>query len=156
MSFVLLLGNISTSRRLTLERPEASLFSLGNITELLSYYILQLSGQILTLLAVNGPFADNIDYFSVGGDAYNLKHFFDEGGDDFIFDSPENNCLFVVSNFYYLASVLSFTITKPWKEPVYKYWPFMLCFGLCLCYTVCLAIVPSLRFSEFDLRHLVD
>jgi hypothetical protein len=108
------------------------------------------------MLAVNGPFADNIDYFSVGGDAYNHKHFIDEGGDDFIFNSPENNCLFVVSNFYYLASVLSFTITKPWKEPVYKYWPFMLCFGLCLCYTVCLAIVPQLRFSEFDLRHLVD
>lgn len=55
-----------------------------------------------------------------------------------------------------MASVLSFTITKPWKEPVYKYWPFVLCYGLCLIYTIILAIIPQLRFREFGLRHLVD
>jgi cation-transporting ATPase 13A3/4/5 len=154
--FVFSLGNISTVKNLTIERPSSSLLSIGNVIELLSYYILQLSGHILTILAVNGPFSDNINYFSVGGESFNLKHFWEEGGDDFIFDSPENNCLFVVSNFYYLASVLAFTITKPWKEPVYTFWPFVLCFIFNLAYSICIAIVPQLRFSEFALRHLVD
>lgn len=62
-----ILGNIATADKLTKEKPSATLFSLGNITQLLVYHVIQTVGQILSVMAAGGPFSDRLDYYSTGG-----------------------------------------------------------------------------------------
>lgn len=68
ISFVFLLGNIGTATELTKQRPPSTLFSFGNVLQLLVFYMLQLAVQLLAIMAIRGPFADNIDYYAIGGE----------------------------------------------------------------------------------------
>jgi cation-transporting ATPase 13A3/4/5 len=65
--FVFLLGNIGTAPRLSPERPSASLLSISNLVKLFSYFFFAIIAQVVALLAVNGPFADEVDYNRFGG-----------------------------------------------------------------------------------------
>lgn len=61
--FVFILGNIATEDTLCRERPSNTLFSLSNITQLVSFHIIQTAAQILCVAAAAGPFADKLDYY---------------------------------------------------------------------------------------------
>jgi magnesium-transporting ATPase (P-type) len=151
-----ILGNIATANRLTKERPPKTLFSVANLTQLFVYSVLQLCGQLIAVLAIQGPFADSIDYYSHGGEAVNSARFISEGGDDYLFDSPESNVIFIVANFCYITSIVAFTTSEPWKTNAFKYWPYTLSIVLTLAYTICIAIVPQVRLSLFELVNMTD
>lgn len=85
--FVFILGNIATEDKLCKEKPSNSLFSLGNLTQLVVYHIIQTSAQILCLLAARGPFADSLKYYEVAGEQVNYQRYRDQGRGDFLFES---------------------------------------------------------------------
>ena len=156
ISFVFLLGNIGTATELTKQRPPSTLFSFANILQLFVFYLLQLAVQLLAIMAIRGPFADNIDYYAIGGEEVNSRRYRAEGASDFLFDSPECNVIFLVSNFSYLGGIIAFTVTKPWRQEIYSYWPFVLCFIAFFVYSICLVMVPGSRIFLFKLIHVDD
>jgi hypothetical protein len=85
--FVFILGNIATADHLCKEKPSASLFSVANITQLLFYHVIQTLGQILSVMAAGGPFADTLNYYSVGGEQTNYKKYVAQGRGDFLKES---------------------------------------------------------------------
>ena len=136
------------------EKPPASLFSFPNIVQLLFFHIVQTAAQILAVVAAGGPFADSLNYYSIGGEDYNYKTYVSKGKGDFMKESAENNITFLVCNFFFLASIIGFTITKPWKKEFYTYWPFMAFFLFSLAYTTMMVVWPPSRFSMLNLTFL--
>ncbi len=127
---------------------------MGNITQLLTFHIIQTSAQILSVVAAGGPFSDKLDYYSTGGEEVNYKKYISQGRGDFLKESTENNITFLVCNFYFLASIIGFTITRPWKKEFYTYWPFAVFFFAVLIYTTMMVIWPESRLSVFNLTFL--
>jgi hypothetical protein len=60
--FFLTFGYTSTVSRLNKDRPSSSLFSITNIFQVVFMFVIQLVGQIIMIVAVSGPFADDVNY----------------------------------------------------------------------------------------------
>jgi hypothetical protein len=65
--FFLTFGYTATIKTLNKFIPKNSLFSYSNILQLLFMFIVQLSGQILMVVAISGTFANYINYYLHGG-----------------------------------------------------------------------------------------
>lgn len=68
------------------------------------------------MLAAGGPFSESLNYYSIAGQDTNYQRYLKEGKGDFLMGTTENNAAFLVGNFFLLASVMGFIITKPWKK----------------------------------------
>ena len=115
LTFVFILGNIPTAERLSKEKPSNSLFSVGNIVQLLLFYLIQFSVQILAIFAAGGPYANSLNYYNIAGMKVNHERF-SANNNTFLIDSTESNITFILSDMFILASILGFMITKPWKK----------------------------------------
>jgi cation-transporting ATPase 13A2 len=69
--FFLTFGYTGTVPSLSRHLPNSSLFSITNIFQVVFMFVIQLIGQISMILALNGNFSEEIDYFNIGGEAYN-------------------------------------------------------------------------------------
>ena len=154
MSFVFILGNIPTADSLTKEKPSNTLFSFANITQLVFFHLIQLSTQLLAVLSAGGSFADSLNYYQVAGVKVNYQRYLAKGKGGFLYDSVENNTLFLVGNFFFLGSIMGFLITRPWKKPFWTYWPFTLLYFAVLVYTALLVIYPPERLPVFHLNQV--
>jgi len=73
---------------------------------------------------------------------------FSEGG-------VESNAIFVMVNNIYLASVLAFNISDPWRKEFYTNLPLMIVAVLTLVYNTLLTFLPDLDWSQFELTHII-
>jgi hypothetical protein len=62
--------------------------------------------------------------------------------------------VFIFSNNIYLASVLAFNISAPWRKEVYTNFPLVLVILLTLSYNTIIAVIPAARPSIFRLDNL--
>lgn len=80
------------------------------------------------------------------------KEEFEEGGEEFITDSFENNILFMYTNFIYVFTLLAFSISRPWRKEFYTNVPFTVLLVAVLALSTVLVLVPESRpkFLELD------
>ena len=64
--FFLLVGRIGSASELTKDRPNATLFSVSNLSYVIVMVILQAVGQMSVILALSGVFAEENNYFEKG------------------------------------------------------------------------------------------
>ena len=75
-------------------------------------FIVQLGGHLLALFIFK--WIDE-EYYNQNGGMDNNKTYYEEN-DDFRLDGVEGCIIFVYANNIYLASVLAFNISKPWRK----------------------------------------
>ena len=112
--FFLTFGYTGTVKTLSRHIPNNSLFCVTNIFQVVFMFVIQLIGQICMLLALSGEFNADIDYSNNGGQAINEAKYIEE--EDFLLETPENNIIFLFTNFMYIFSLLAFSISKPWRK----------------------------------------
>lgn len=69
--FIVVIGHTATQTKLSIDKPNNSLFCLTNIIQILITFGIQVLGQISMILAMSGRFNDNIDYDATGGFSIN-------------------------------------------------------------------------------------
>lgn len=65
--------------------------------------------------------------------------------------TPENNIIFLFTNFMYMFSLLAFSISKPWRREFFTNVPFMCVLIVVLTYSILLVICPAARIVIFQL-----
>lgn len=82
------------------------------------------------------------------------QSFFDKkecrtGEDDQVYPCQVNSAIFLVANFQYIISALVFSISKPFRKPIYSNFP--LCFFVLLCigYSIYIIIKPDEYSKSF-------
>lgn len=112
--FFLTFGYTGTVKTLSRHIPNNSLFCVTNVFQVIFMFAIQLVGQICMLLALSGEFNADIDYINNGGQDINEAKYLEE--EDFLLETPENNIIFLFTNFMYIFSLLAFSISKPWRK----------------------------------------
>ena len=133
--FFMTFGYTGTSNKLSKLKPSYSLFSVSNITAVLTAFLIQLVGQVFMILALTYIYADDVGYYS--GITFET---FKANDDEFVLDSHEGNLLFLFSNYIYISTVLAFNISKPWREDFWKNKLLMGVLFLVLIYTTMITI----------------
>lgn len=146
--FFLTIGYTDSTEELSVLRPSDSLFSVSNIVCVLVMFIIQLVGQISTIILMsNEPFSTMIDYYNNAGEAINLQAYIDT--QDFSLTNFEVQTIFMFSNFMYLFSVVAFSISKPWKKEFYTNPYFMVVLIIVFAYDIIICLVPEARIPDF-------
>jgi cation-transporting ATPase 13A2 len=83
------------------------------------------------------------------------KDYFD-GEEDFITESMDQSTLFFTSNFLYLVSVISFSISKPFKKRFYTNIWFTLNLFILYIYAIIIIFEPKSRFLDFEIDKILD
>lgn len=112
--FFLTFGYTGTVKTLSRHIPNNSLFCFTNIFQVIFMFVIQLIGQICMILTLSGDLGNEIDYLNNGGQSINEAKYVEE--EDFLLSTPENNIIFLFTNFMYIFSLLAFSISKPWRK----------------------------------------
>ena len=67
-------------------------------------------------MAAAGPYSDKINYYGEGGEDTNFKNYQKNGSEEYLYVSVENNITFLISNLLYMAGIMAFNKTQPWKK----------------------------------------
>lgn len=84
--FFLTFGYTGTVNKLSRHLPTNSLFSFTNAFQVIFMFVIQLVGQICTVLALAGAFNPDIDYANNGGQDVNAMKY--DIWEDFLLDTP--------------------------------------------------------------------
>lgn len=71
--------------------------------------------------------------------------------------SYEGTVLFMVANFQYLATCMSFSIAKPFRKEIWTNYPFLFCVIFIFSFNILVLFLPSKSYvsTEFDLLAFV-
>lgn len=109
----------------------------------------QLTGQILMIVGLSQFFAEPMAYSP--DVSFNL---FNENEQAFILDSFENNALFLFSNVMYVATLLAFSISKPWRKPFFTNPFFMVVLIIIGTYNLIMIVVQEARLAIFSISYM--
>lgn len=76
--FIVVIGYTATAEKLSIEKPNNSLFCLTNMVQILIAFGLQVLGQIMMIVAISGTFSEQMNYFSIGGTEVNTVKYLSE------------------------------------------------------------------------------
>ncbi len=112
----MLMGKTEPYSYLTPHMPAGSLISLPVLASVIGSVVIQISILLFSYLFVKQQsfFQPKIVSFEESHD----------------FHSYENSVLFIVSCFQYLITCLSFSISKPFRKPLYTNYPFTISLGV--------------------------
>lgn len=113
--FFIVFGYTGTADTLSEQKPSRSLFTLTNLVQVCCMYLTQLAGQVLMIFSISNFFANETDYWEIGGAENNLKGYRDNDN-SFLTSTPETSVIFLFANFMYLFSFIAFSISKPWRK----------------------------------------
>lgn len=114
--FCLFMGNTKSYPRLSRELPQQSLLNLPVLFSILGHFLIVIGLQIaifwvLSLQSWFVPLDPSLD----PDDVKNIE-------------CMENTTLFLFGNFQYVGSVLAFSVSKPFRKPIYTNIPLLLIF----------------------------
>ena len=147
--FFLTIGYTATADKLSVAIPNGSLFTVSNLTQVLVMFGFQLAGQILMIVGLTQIFTTPMNY-----SPDNTYQLFLDNDSEFVLNSPEGNALFLFSNIMYIATLLAFSISKPWRKDFYTNPFFMIVLILMLTYSLVMIVVPEARLGIFEISFL--
>lgn len=113
--------------------------------------MLQFIGQLLSIYSIQTIFAEDVEYNIIGGVSNNLIRY-KQSSDELLYDTVEGSAVFIAANFFYLFSIIAFTITRPWKKPIYTYIPFVLLLIVLLGYSMIIGVDERASLPGFNLN----
>lgn len=113
--FFIVFGYTGTADTLSAQKPSRSLFTLTNLLQVAIMYLTQLAGQILMIVSISNFFANETDYWEIGGSENNYQGYKDNDN-EFPTSTPETDVIFLFSIFMYIFSFIAFSISKPWRK----------------------------------------
>jgi hypothetical protein len=75
--FIVVIGYTATEDKLSIEKPNNSLFCFTNLAQVMIVFAIQVLGQISMILTLSGMFSDTLGYLSIGGMAINKQKYID-------------------------------------------------------------------------------
>jgi len=117
----------------------------------LTIFLLQFIGQLLSIYSIQTIFAEDVEYNIIGGVSNNLIRY-KQSSDELLYDTVEGSAVFIAANFFYLFSIIAFTITRPWKKPIYTYIPFVLLLIVLLGYSMIIGVDERASLPGFNLN----
>jgi hypothetical protein len=73
--FIVVIGYTSTEDKLSVDKPNNSLFCFTNLAQVMIVFAIQVLGQISMILALSGAFSETLDYRSIGGMDFNKQRY---------------------------------------------------------------------------------
>jgi magnesium-transporting ATPase (P-type) len=143
---ILFIGYTSTADKLSIQKPRNSLFSVTNIAQIIIMFILQFFGQICSVLLFKYT---NPLYYSEFGGFDNSLVAYHKNENTFNLAGVEGNAVFIFVNNVYIASVLAFNISNPWRKEVFTNIPLIIVTILTFAYNTALALIPESRMYLF-------
>lgn len=77
--FIVVIGYTATSDKLSIEKPNNSLFCFTNLIQIMIVFGLQVLGQIMMILSLSGAFNNDVGYAQNGGFDNNITAYNAEG-----------------------------------------------------------------------------
>lgn len=154
MNFLLILfiGYTGTADKLSIQKPRNSLFSVTNLVQIMIMFVIQFGGQVFAIWLFS--YINPVFYNDNGGQEISRQNYIDSGA--FALNGVEGNTVFVFVNNIYLASVLAFNISRPWRKEVFTNLPLVIVTALALTYNTIIAVVPGGRLGIFSLDNLSE
>ena len=91
---------------------------------------------------------------------YDFENICDFDEDDDPLPCHENTIYFLIAHFQYLTAALAFSVSKPFREPIYKNWPLMIYLALIYFYSIWITINcddwSKKLFGLYDLKYRGD
>jgi cation-transporting ATPase 13A2 len=150
--FFLTFAYTGTHPLLSKQAPKASLFTVSNTVQVFLIFGLQLMGQILMMVGLAQIFPADINYYNVGSESVNFERYQADG--DLAVDTPETSILFLFTTLMYIATLLAFSISRPWRKEFFTNIPFMIVLVFSLTYSIVMILVPGARLALFDIKYL--
>ena len=128
---------------LTYEQPVSALLSFPVISSIL----------IQTILVFVFQFVG----YQILKKHYDFENICDFDDNDDPLPCHENTIIFLIAHFQYLTAALAFSVSKPFRQPIYKNWPLMIYLALIYFYSIWITINCddwSMKlFGLYDLKY---
>ncbi len=73
--FIVVIGYTATEEKLSIEKPNNSLFCFTNLAQMIIVFGIQALGQISMILALSEGFNETLDYYNIGGREINKQRY---------------------------------------------------------------------------------
>jgi len=132
----LTMGMTGPTDKLSKKRPTENLLSVSVLVGMFGQCIIQVVGQVIAAVIVNKQ-----SWYLTPTELFDIE--FPTGGDD---DSEavdwDLTVVFLVAAFQFFATVMTFSIGKPFRKPFYTNWVFTFCVVYSTATTLILILIP--------------